>query len=140
MADSDTSNDDKQLIELKLVSLLHTIALREYYVYDKKPSIKSNFSGCLPNPEKNEFVLKSFIIYAIKNHKQSLVDNTDSSILSVFKQAISDVIKSKESYALAVCENLFRCFVYFILHSEWYWTNVIRRSVKRTKTFSSKFN
>ncbi len=29
MADSNTSNDDKQLIELKLVSLIHMIALRK---------------------------------------------------------------------------------------------------------------
>jgi len=30
MADPNTSNDEKQLIELKLVSLLHAIALRMY--------------------------------------------------------------------------------------------------------------
>jgi hypothetical protein len=30
MADSNTSNDEKQLIELKLVSLLHAIALRMF--------------------------------------------------------------------------------------------------------------
>jgi hypothetical protein len=29
MADSNTSNDEKQLIELKLVSLIHAIALRK---------------------------------------------------------------------------------------------------------------
>jgi hypothetical protein len=29
MADSNTSNDEKQLIELKLVSLIHMIALRK---------------------------------------------------------------------------------------------------------------
>ncbi len=85
MADANTSNDEKQLIELKLVNLLHAIALR-----------------CLPNPDKNESVLKAFAIYAIKNHKQSL---NESSILSTFKQAISDGIKSKECYALAVCFN-----------------------------------
>ena len=28
MTDSNTSNDDKQLIELKLVNLIHVIALR----------------------------------------------------------------------------------------------------------------
>ena len=71
------------------------------------------FSGCLPNPEKNESVLKAFAIYAIKNHKQSLTNNNESSILSVFKQAISDGIKSKECYALAVCSN--HCFVLQIL-------------------------
>ena len=60
-------------------------------------------SGCLPNPDKNESVLKAFAIYAIKNHKQSLTNNNESSILSIFKQAISDGIKSKECYALAVC-------------------------------------
>ena len=85
MADANTSNDEKQLIELKLVNLLHAIALR-----------------CLPNPDKNESVLKAFAIYAIKNHKQSLTNSNESSILSIFKQAISDGIKSKECYALAV--------------------------------------
>ncbi|CAF1072516.1 unnamed protein product [Rotaria sordida] len=84
MADSNISNDEKQLIELKLVSLIHVIALR-----------------CLPNPDKNESVLKSLAVYAIKNHKQSLINNNESSILSIFKQAISDGIKSKEAYALA---------------------------------------
>ncbi|UJR26497.1 hypothetical protein I4U23_007824 [Adineta vaga] len=84
MADSKTTNDDKQLIELKLVNLIHTIALRS-----------------LPNPEKNESVLKAFAIYAIKNHKQSVTNSNESSILSIFKQAISDGIKSKECYALA---------------------------------------
>jgi hypothetical protein len=60
------------------------------------------FKGCLPNPDKNESVLKAFAIYAIKNHKQSLENNNiESSILSIFKQAISDGIKSKECYALA---------------------------------------
>jgi hypothetical protein len=59
--------------------------------------------GCLPNPDKNECVLKAFAIYAIKNHKQSSTNSTESSILSIFKQAISDGIKSKECYALAVC-------------------------------------
>ena len=29
MADSNTSNDDKQMIELKLVNLIHAIALRK---------------------------------------------------------------------------------------------------------------
>jgi hypothetical protein len=86
--------------------------------------------GCLPNPEKNESVLKAFAIYAIKNHKQSLADSTESSILTVFKQAISDGIKSKECYALAVCSNdelILEIFVLtFVL--EWYWSNVIRRS------------
>ncbi len=61
--------------------------------------------GCLPNPEKNESVLKAFAIYAIKNHKQSLADSNESSILTIFKHAISDGIKSKECYALAVCFN-----------------------------------
>lgn len=100
MADLNTTNDDKQLIELKLVSLIHVIALRncQFDVYSTR---KKNFElihlGCLPNPDKNESVLKSFIVYAIKNHKQS-----DSSILSIFKQALTDGIKSKEVYALAV--------------------------------------
>ncbi|CAF1248008.1 unnamed protein product [Adineta steineri] len=84
MADPNIGNDDKQLIELKLVSLIHAIAIR-----------------CLPNPDKNESVLKAFAIYAIKQHKQSLVNTNETSILSVFKQAISDGIKSKECYALA---------------------------------------
>ncbi|CAM4796233.1 unnamed protein product [Rotaria magnacalcarata] len=84
MADLNVSNDEKQVIELKLVNLLHAIALR-----------------CLPQPEKNESVLKAFAIYAIKNHKQSVGNNNESSILSIFKQAISDGIKSKECYALA---------------------------------------
>ncbi|CAF2251412.1 unnamed protein product [Rotaria magnacalcarata] len=84
MTDSNISNDDKQLIELKLVSHIHIIALR-----------------CLPNPDKNESVLKALAVYAIKNHKQSLTVNKESSILSIFKQAISDGIKSKEVYALA---------------------------------------
>ncbi|CAF1011370.1 unnamed protein product [Adineta ricciae] len=84
MADLKKTNDEKQTIELKLVSLIHTIALR-----------------CLPNPEKNESVLKAFAIYAIKNHKQSLTNTNESSILSIFKQAIADGIKSKECYALA---------------------------------------
>ncbi len=30
MADSNTTNDDKQLIEVKLVSLIHAIALRTF--------------------------------------------------------------------------------------------------------------
>ena len=64
--------------------------------------IFSLFSGSLPNPDKNESILKSFAIYAMKTHKQSLINKNDSSILSVFKQAISDGIKSKEAYALAV--------------------------------------
>ncbi|CAF2864777.1 unnamed protein product [Rotaria sp. Silwood2] len=84
MADLNITNDEKQLIELKLVNLVHAIALR-----------------CLPNPDKNEFVLKAFAIYAIKNHKQSLTNNNETSILLLFKQAISDGIKSKECYALA---------------------------------------
>ncbi|UJR22584.1 hypothetical protein I4U23_025630 [Adineta vaga] len=84
MADSNISNDDKQLIELKLVSLIHVIALR-----------------CLPNPDKNESVLKSFTVYAIKNHKQSLTTNEESSIVSIFKKALSDGIKAKEAYSLA---------------------------------------
>ncbi|CAF3778931.1 unnamed protein product [Rotaria sp. Silwood1] len=84
MTDLNISNDEKQLIELKLVSLIHVITLR-----------------CLPNPDKNESVLKALTVYAIKNHKQSLINNNDSSILSIFKQAISDGIKSKEVYALA---------------------------------------
>ncbi|CAF0813583.1 unnamed protein product [Rotaria sordida] len=84
MADLNITNDEKQLIELKLVNLIHAIALR-----------------CLPNPDKNEFVLKAFAIYAIKNHKQSLINNNESSILLIFRQAISDGIKSKECYALA---------------------------------------
>jgi hypothetical protein len=46
---------------------------------------------------KNESVLKAFALYAIKNYKQN-----ESSILSIFKQALSDGIKSKEVYALAV--------------------------------------
>ncbi|CAF0795178.1 unnamed protein product [Adineta steineri] len=84
MTDPNIPNDEKQLIELKLVSLIHVIALR-----------------CLPNPDKNESVLKSFAVYAIKNHKQSLINTNESSILLIFKQAISDGIKSKEAYALA---------------------------------------
>ena len=62
------------------------------------------FLGCLPNPDKNEFVLKAFAIYAIKNHKQSFIINNEISILSLFKQAISDEITSKECYSLAVCQ------------------------------------
>jgi len=34
MADPNTSNDEKQLIELKLVSLLHAIALRMFIKSD----------------------------------------------------------------------------------------------------------
>jgi len=33
MADSKTTNDNKQLIELKLVNLLHAIALRSFYLF-----------------------------------------------------------------------------------------------------------
>ncbi|CAF1026630.1 unnamed protein product [Adineta ricciae] len=84
MADPKVSNDDKQLIELKLVSLIHVVAIR-----------------CLPNPEKNESVLKSFVVYAIKAHKQSLTNNDDSSILSMFKQALADGVTGKEAYSLA---------------------------------------
>lgn len=101
MADPKTSNDDKQLIELKLVSLIHAIALRKFI--HRSFSINLCSLGCLPNPEKNESVLKAFAIYAIKNHKQSLSDSNQSSILNIFKQATSDGIKSKECYALAVC-------------------------------------
>jgi len=32
MADINTSNDEKQLIELKLVNLIHAIALRMYFI------------------------------------------------------------------------------------------------------------
>jgi len=84
MADSKTTNDEKQMIELKLVSLIHVIATRS-----------------LPNPDKNESILKAFAIYAMKTHKQSLTNKNDSSILLIFKQAISDGIKAKEAYALA---------------------------------------
>lgn len=62
----------------------------------------SSYLGCLPNPEKNESVLKAFAIYAIKQHKQSPTNKADQSILSIFKQATTDGIKSKEAYALAV--------------------------------------
>ena len=79
-ADTKTSNDDKQLIELKLASHIHALALR-----------------CLPNPEKNEVVLKSFVVYAIKAYKPN-----ESSILSIFRQALTDGIKAKEVYARAV--------------------------------------
>ncbi len=105
MADLNTSNDDKQLIELKLVNLIHAVAIRTFFSITKNKKLFNELSsalGCLPNPDKNESVLKAFAIYAIKNHKQSLVNNTESSILSIFKQAISDGIKSKECYALAV--------------------------------------
>lgn len=85
------------------------------YVKKKTFSNKKNqtsffFEGCLPNPDKNESVLKAFAIYAIKNHKQSLGNTNESSILSIFKQAISDGIKSKECYALAVCEYPYKNF------------------------------
>lgn len=73
--------------------------------------IKISFGlGCLPNPDKNESVLKALALYAIKNHKQSLINNTESSILSIFKRAIADEIKAKEAYALAVGKYSF-CFV-----------------------------
>lgn len=58
--------------------------------------------GSLPNPEKNEAILKSFAIYAMKTHQQALKNRTDSSILLMFKQAISEGITAKEAYALAV--------------------------------------
>ena len=97
MADMNSTNDDKQLAELKLVSLIHIIALRKFHFLTNYPLISNCSLGCLPNPDKNESVLKSFIVYAIKNHKQN-----ESSILSIFKQALTDGIKSKEVYALAV--------------------------------------
>jgi PBP1b-binding outer membrane lipoprotein LpoB len=102
MADANISNDEKQVIELKLVSLIHVIALRKSI---SSHIILQNINfllGCLPNPDKNESVLKAFAVYAIKNHKQSLSNTKESSILSIFKQAISDGIKAKEAYALAV--------------------------------------
>ena len=103
MADPKASNDDKQLIELKLVNLIHLIALRKWIHPQKCPKKTSSLlSGCLPNPEKNESVLKAFAVYAIKNHKQSLTDSSQSSVLTIFKQATADGIKSKECYALAV--------------------------------------
>jgi hypothetical protein len=39
MADPNTSNDEKQLIELKLVSLLHAIALRMFIKSDLSKQI-----------------------------------------------------------------------------------------------------
>jgi len=39
MADPNTSNDEKQLIELKLVSLLHAIALRMFIKSDLSKKI-----------------------------------------------------------------------------------------------------
>lgn len=101
----------------------------------------SSSSGCLPNPDKNESVLKAFAIYAIKNHKQSLVDSTQSSILNIFKQATSDGIKSKECYALAVSSRLLNeliCIRYGMI--EWNWSDVARRSSKGTETFSNEYN
>ena len=41
------------------------------YVFIYRNKIYFYFLGCLPNPDKNESVLKAFAIYAIKNHKQS---------------------------------------------------------------------
>lgn len=104
MANSSLSNDEKQVIELKLVNLIHAIALRQYLILSLTSTFVelSLWPGCLPNPDKNESVLKAFASYAIKQHKQTVSNKPDSSILLVFKQAISDGIKSKESYALAV--------------------------------------
>ena len=77
------TNDDKQLIELKLVNLIHAIALRTLLSYLKHSNKYLRCSpGCLPNPDKNESVLKAFAIYAIKNHKQTLSTPTESSILT----------------------------------------------------------
>ena len=102
MADANIGTDEKQLIELKLVSLIHAIALRQL-LRSRSPLVTLFArSGCLPNPDKNEPILKAFAIHAIKTHKQSLANKTDTSILTIFKQAISDGIKSKEAYALAV--------------------------------------
>lgn len=117
MADAKTSNDEKQVIELKLVSLIHMIAVRKFrrfcsFFFSKFVLIE----GCLPNPEKNESVLKAFAVYAIKQHKQSPANKIDQSILSIFKQAISDGIRSKEAYALAVREKIEKSFLFFILN------------------------
>ena len=68
--------------------------------------------GCLPNPEKNESVLKSFVVYAIKAHKQSLTNNDESSILSMFKQALADGVTAKEAYSLAVCTQILERFLF----------------------------
>lgn len=123
MADSNLSNDEKQVIEVKLVSLIHSIALRY-----------------LPNPEKNESVLKALAIFAIKQQKQTAGNDGDSSILTVFQKAIADTIKSKESYALAVrrIDRSIVAMIFGFLVSESHWTDVVGRSGKRAKTISGE--
>lgn len=80
MIDKNLSNDEKQSNELKLTSLIHLIATRY-----------------LPNTENSQAILKAFTLYAMKTYQ-----GNHSSILSIFKQALTDGIKAKEVYALAV--------------------------------------
>ena len=80
LTDSNVSNDERKSLELKLASLIHLIANRY-----------------LPSSSNSQSILKAFISYAIKSHQ----DN-HSSILSIFKQALTDGIKAKEVYTLAV--------------------------------------
>lgn len=74
------SNNDKQSHESKLNSLIHLIATRY-----------------LPNTENSQVILKAFTAYAMKTYQ-----GNQSSILAIFKQALTDGIKAKEVYALAV--------------------------------------
>ncbi|CAF0891461.1 unnamed protein product, partial [Didymodactylos carnosus] len=80
MADPSTSNDQKELTELKLVNLICSISAR-----------------CLPNPDKNEFLLKLFVLHAIKTHRER--SSTALSILIPLKQALFENINSKEAIA-----------------------------------------
>ncbi|CAF0733790.1 unnamed protein product [Didymodactylos carnosus] len=82
MADPSMANDQKELTELKLVNLIRSISTR-----------------CLPNPEKNEVLLKAFVLHAIKTHRER--SSTASSILIPLKKALAENINSKEAYAYA---------------------------------------
>ncbi|CAF0892254.1 unnamed protein product [Didymodactylos carnosus] len=82
MADPSTSNDQKELTEIKLVNLIHSISTRS-----------------LPNPEKNEVLLKAFVVHAIKTHRER--SSTTLSMLMLLKKALAENINSKEAYAYA---------------------------------------
>lgn len=80
LTNSNLSNDEKRQFDLKLVNLIHLIASRY-----------------LPNSNNSQSILKAFTNHAIKTHQEN-----HSSILSIFKQALTDGIKAKEVYTFAV--------------------------------------
>lgn len=76
MADSKTTNDDKQLIELKLVNILHAIALRSF-VFERKNFSKITFSHFRLSAKSRENRIGSQSVRYLRNQTAQTIESIE---------------------------------------------------------------